>query len=208
MKKQSKYWNTFYLLASGALILYVVSRFIKMKKPAVPKPTTGYKPSPLAPSKEVLSFDEIFQWIVRQESGNQGPLLRAKPDGKDKNGNQLYSIGYGHQIQPNEKELLTQTINEEKALQLFQKDIESMRKQLNTLIKVPINKNQQLALLSLRYNIGPDAFAKSSVLRLLNEGNYTGSALRFADWRISDGMINRGLVARRERERQLFSKPV
>jgi lysozyme len=162
----------------------------------------------LAPSKTVLSFDEIFQWIVRQESGSQGPLLRAKPDGKDKNGKQVFSIGYGHQIQPNELELMTQTITEEKALQLFQKDIESMRKQLNSLIKVPINKNQQLALLSLRYNIGPDAFAKSSVLRLLNEGNYTGSALRFADWKISDGMINKGLIARRERERQLFSKPV
>ncbi len=179
-----------------------------MKKPAVPKPTTGYRPTPLAPSTSVLTFDEIFQWIVRQESGNQGPLLKSKPDGRDKNGNQLYSIGYGHQIQPNEKNLLIETITEQKALELFQKDIESMRKQLNSLIKVPINKNQQLALLSLRYNIGPDAFAKSSVLRLLNEGNYSGSALRFADWRISDGMINRGLVARRERERQLFSKPV
>jgi len=179
-----------------------------MKKPAVPKPTTGYKPSPLAPSKDVLSFDEIFQWIVKQERGNTGPGLKAKPDGKDKNGNQLYSIGYGHQILPNEKELLTQTITEEKALQLFVNDIEGMRKQLNSLIKVPINKNQQLALLSLRYNIGPDAFAKSSVLKLLNEGNYTGSALRFADWRISEGAISPGLVARRERERQLFSKPV
>ena len=179
-----------------------------MKKPAVPKPTTGYRPTPLAPSKTVLTFDEIFQWIVRQESGNKGPLLKAKPDGRDKNGNQLYSIGYGHQIQPNEKELLIETITEEKALQLFQKDIESMRKQLNSLIKVPINKNQQLAILSLRYNIGPDAFAKSSVLKLLNEGNYTGSALRFADWRISEGVINKGLVSRRERERQLFSKPV
>jgi len=154
-----------------------------MKKPAVPKPTTGYRPTPLAPSTTVLTFDEIFQWIVRQESGNQGPLLKAKPDGKDKNGNQLYSIGYGHQIQPNEKNLLIETITEQKALEIFQKDIESMRKQLNSLIKVPINKNQQLALLSLRYNIGPDAFAKSSVLRLLNEGNYSGSALRFADWR-------------------------
>ncbi len=208
MRKQSKFWNTVYLSAAGVLILYVVSRFIKMKKQAVPKPTTGYKPTPLAPSTTVLTFDEIFQWIVRQESGSQGPLLKAKPDGKDRKGNQLYSIGYGHQIQPNERELLIETITPEKALQLFQKDIESMRKQLNSLIKVPINKNQQLALLSLRYNIGPDAFAKSSVLRLLNEGNYTGSALRFADWNISEGMINRGLVARRERERALFSKPV
>jgi GH24 family phage-related lysozyme (muramidase) len=32
--------------------------------------------------------------------------------------------------------------------------------------------------------------------------------LRFAEWRIFEGKVNRGLVARRERERILFSKPV
>lgn len=179
-----------------------------MKKPAVPTPTTGFKPSPLTLDKNVLSFDEIFQWIKREERGNSGPSLRAFPDGKDKNGNQLFSIGYGHQIQPNELELMTSPITETKALELFQKDIESIRKQMNSVIKVPINKNQQLALLSLRYNIGGDAFAKSSLLRLLNQGNYTGAALRFAEWRLSEGIIIQGLVNRRERERQLFSKPV
>ena len=208
MKKQSKFWNTFYLLASGGLILYVLSRFIKMKKPAVPKPTTGFRPTPLQPSKDVLSFDEIFQWIKKEEAGSRGPLLRAVPDGKDKKGNQLFSIGYGHQIQPNEIELMTQTITEEKALELFAKDIEAIRKQMNSLIKVPINKNQQLALLSLRYNIGGEAFKDSTLLRLLNQGNYTGAALRFGEWRIANGTISRGLEARRERERVLFSKPV
>ncbi len=179
-----------------------------MKKPAIPKPQTGYRPSPLLPSSGVLSFDEIFQWIKREERGNTGPSLKAFPDGKDKKGNQLFSIGYGHQIQPNELELMTSTITESKALELFQKDIEAIRKQMNSVIKVPINKNQQLALLSLRYNIGGDAFAESSLLRLLNQGNYTGAALRFAEWRLSEGKISNGLVARRERERQLFSKPV
>jgi lysozyme len=79
---------------------------------------------------------------------------------------------------------------------------------MNSLIKVPINKNQQLALLSLRYNIGGEAFKDSTLLKLLNQGNYTGAALRFAEWRLSEGKISNGLVNRRERERQLFSKPV
>jgi len=208
LKKQSKFWNTFYLLASGGLILYVVSRFIKMKKPAVPKPTTSSKSSPVVPDKNSLTFNEIFAWITKEEVGTRGPLLKAVPDGKDKKGNQLFSIGYGHQIQPNEIDLMTTGINQNQAVELFEKDIESIRKQMNTLIKVPINKNQQLALLSLRYNIGGEAFKNSSVLRLLNQGNYTGAALRFAEWRIANGTISNGLVARRERERQLFSKPV
>jgi lysozyme len=208
LKKQSKYLNTGFLFAAGVLILYVLSRFIKMKKPAIPKPQTGYKPTPLAPSTQVLTFDEIFQWIRREESGSRGPLLKAVPDGRDKKGNQLFSIGYGHQIQPNEIELMTQTITPEKALELFAKDIEAIRKQMNSLIKVPINKNQQLALLSLRYNIGGEAFKDSTLLKLLNQGNYTGAALRFAEWRLSEGKVSNGLVNRRERERQLFSKPV
>lgn len=203
-----KYWNTVYLFASGGLIVYILSLFIKKKNQAIPRPSTGYRPTPLTPSKNVLSFDEIFQWINKEERGNLGPSLTAKPDGKDKKGNQLYSIGYGHQIQPNEQELFYTTITPEKALELFKKDVDSIIKNMNSLIKVPLNKNQQLALFSLRYNIGPDAFEKSSVLRLLNEGNYNGSALKFGEWRLSEGKINQGLVNRRERERILFSKPL
>lgn len=79
---------------------------------------------------------------------------------------------------------------------------------MNKVIKVPVDKNQQLALLSLRYNIGENAFNSSTLLKLLNSGNYDGASARFAEWRLSEGMINKGLVARRERERQLFNKPV
>jgi len=194
-----------YLFAAGVLILYVVSRFIKMKKPAIPKPTTGYRPTPLAPSTTVLSFDEIYQWLRAQEGP---PSYTAVKDGKLKDGTQLYSIGLGHQIQPSESDLMSAKLTDEEVLKLFEKDIAGIRADLNKVIKVPVNKNQQLALLSLRYNIGGDAFNKSSLLRELNTRNYTGAALRFAEWRLSEGKINQGLVNRRERERQLFSKPV
>ena len=173
-----------------------------MKKPSIPKPTTDYKPSPLLPSNEVLSFDEIFQWLRKYEGK---PSYKAVKDGKDKRGNQLYSIGLGHQIQPNEAYLMTKTISDEEVLQLFKKDIDAIRSDLNRVIKVPINKNQQLALLSLRYNIGGDAFNQSSLLAELNKGNYTGAALKFADWKFSEGKVLNGLVTRRAAERELFS---
>ncbi len=198
MKKQSKFWNTFYRLAVGGLILYVVSRFIKMKKSAIPNLTTDSKP-------ENLSFDEIYNWLRAQEGP---PSYSAVKDGKKKDGTQLYSIGLGHQIQPNEEYLMTAILNDEQVLEIFKKDIEGIRLGMNRVIKVPINKNQQLALLSLRYNIGGPAFDKSTLLRRLNERNYSDAAMRFAEWRLSEGKINQGLVNRRERERQLFVKPV
>jgi lysozyme len=196
LKKQSKFWNTFYRLLVGGLILFVVFRFIKMKKLPIPKPTN-------LPNSSKLTFDEIYQWLKDRE----GVSYLAVKDGKDKKGNQLYSIGLGHQIQPNEAYLLTSKITDEEVLEIFKKDIEKIRISMNKIIKVPINKNQQLALLSLRYNIG-SAFDNSTLLRELNAGNYTGAASRFAEWRLSEGNINRGLVNRREKERVLFSKPV
>jgi lysozyme len=198
LKKRLSIWNTGYLFAAGVLILYVLSRFIKMKKSPIPKPTKDSKP-------DSLSFDEIYQWLRAQEGQ---PSYSAVKDGKTKQGVQLYSIGLGHQIQPNESYLMTALLNDEQVLEIFKKDIEGIRLSMNRSIKVPLNKNQQLALLSLRYNIGGPAFDKSTLLRILNTGDYNGAALRFAEWRLSEGKINQGLVNRRERERQLFSKPV
>jgi len=156
------------------------------------------------PSNNVLTFQEVFDWIKKQEGVNIYPV----PDGKTKDGTQLFSIGLGHQIQPNEKEKLKGPLNDSEILELFEKDFEKIRLSMNKVIKVPINKNQQLALFSLRYNIGEGAFNNSTLLKILNTGNYAGTALRFPEWRIFEGKINQGLVNRRERERQLFVKPV
>jgi lysozyme len=169
-----------------------------MKKAAIPKPTMCSKP-------ESLSFDEIYTWLRAQEGP---PSYSAVKDGKKKDGTQLYSIGLGHQIQPNELDLMTALLNDEQVLEIFKKDIEGIRSSMNKVIKVPINKNQQLALLSLRYNIGGPAFDRSTLLRLLNTGDYNAASMRFAEWRLSEGKINQGLVNRRERERQLFNKPI
>jgi lysozyme len=169
-----------------------------MKRSAIPKPTKDFKPN-------ILSFDEIYTWLRAQEGP---PSYTAVKDGKLKDGTQLYSIGLGHQIQPNESKLMTARLSDDEVLKIFNKDIEKIRLSMNKVIKVPVNKNQQLALLSLRYNIGGPAFDSSTLLKLLNQGNYDGAASRFAEWRLSEGMINKGLVARRERERQLFVKPV
>jgi lysozyme len=103
---------------------------------------------------------------------------------------------------------MTALINDQQVLEILKIDSEGIRSSMNRVIKVPINKNQQLALLSLRYNIGGPAFDKSTLLRRLNERNYSDASMRFAEWRLSEGKIIQVLVNRRERERQLFSKPV
>ena len=204
MKKSSSGLNTLFLLASGGLILFVISRLSLKKKKAIPYVETGYKPSPVLPSLTNLSFDEIFQLLRKEEGIN----YTAKRDGSDEKGNPLYTIGIGHQIQPNEGELFTKTITEEEAINLFKTDIDKIVADMNKNIKVALNKNQQLALISLRYRIGPGYFNGSTLLKELNKGNYQKASEEFKNWRISDGQINQGLVLRAERERVRFLTPV
>lgn len=60
------------------------------------------------------------------------------------------------------------------------------------------------AMVSLCYNIGPGAFAGSSVVRRFNEGNIAGAADAFLMWTKAGGRELQGLVNRRKDERKLF----
>lgn len=77
---------------------------------------------------------------------------------------------------------------------------------LETLITVPVTDNQLAALTSLAYNIGTSSFAKSSVLRYLNQKNYDGAGDAFLMWRKIKGEDSPGLFNRRQAERALFFK--
>lgn len=70
------------------------------------------------------------------------------------------------------------------------------------------NENEWAATLSLAYNIGPGAFAKSSVLRFFNAGDKARAADAFRLWNKAGGKVLAGLQRRREAERALFLKPV
>lgn len=182
----------------------MISRLSLKKKKAIPELGIGFKPAPVIPSLTSNSYDEIYQLIRKEEGIN----YTAKRDGSDEKGNPLYTIGIGHQIQPGEEYLLTSTITEEEAVSIFAKDIEKIVADMNKNIKVPLNKNQQLALISLRYRIGPNYFNGSTLLKELNKGNYQKASEEFKNWRISEGRIVPGLVARAERERVRFLTPV
>ena len=79
---------------------------------------------------------------------------------------------------------------------------------IRPMIKAPINENQYGAFLSLAYNIGPGAFAKSSALRKFNAGDIAGAADAILLWNKAGGKVMRGLQRRRSAERALFLKPV
>ena len=75
-------------------------------------------------------------------------------------------------------------------------------------VTVPLNQNQYDALTSLAYNIGTGAFQRSTLLRRLNAGDFTGAAEQFGVWVRSGGADSPGLIARRAAERRPFEFPV
>ena len=71
-------------------------------------------------------------------------------------------------------------------------------------ISVAPTSNQFAAMTSLCFNIGPTNFAKSSVVRRMNEGNPKAAADAFLLWNKAGGKVRKGLTARREDEKKLF----
>ncbi len=69
---------------------------------------------------------------------------------------------------------------------------------------MPLTQGQWDALSSFVYNLGPGALEKSTLLRLLNAGDYSGAAAQFDRWVYASGKKLSGLVKRRAAERALF----
>lgn len=115
-------------------------------------------------------------------------------------------IGYGHDILPGEN--IPSPIDEAAATQLLEKDIAHVVSVINDSVSVPLNQNQFDALASFVYNIGVSAFRNSTLLKLLNQGDYAGAAAQFGRWNMFGGHVNAGLVARRKSEAAQFTSPV
>ena len=71
-------------------------------------------------------------------------------------------------------------------------------------IKVKVTQSQFDAMVSLAYNIGAGAFLKSTLLKKVNAGDFTGAGEEFLRWNKANGKEVLGLTKRREREKQLF----
>lgn len=90
-----------------------------------------------------------------------------------------------------------------KALERALKDVQKYEGALRQCVKVPLRQNEYDAALQLSYNIGSDAFCKSTVVKRWNAGDYEGGCNAFLMWNKSNGKVVPGLVNRREQERAL-----
>lgn len=137
--------------------------------------------------------------------------LTAYPD--PGTGGAPWTIGRGH-TGPEVVEGLT--ITEAVSDQLFAQDLHERAEVLVNSLNLKLTQNQFDAMCSLLFNVGPGVKNKrdgiivlangkpSTLLRMLQQGDYRGAADQFLAWNRSGGRVMNGLVRRRTAERSLF----
>lgn len=114
----------------------------------------------------------------------------------------VLTIGYGHTQDVN----IGDTITRQQASYILKKDIEIAEAAVNSLVKVTLNQNQYDALVSFVFNVGYGNFRISTMLKRINENNFSSAAEQFDKWVLSNGKRQKGLVRRRQLEKELFLK--
>ena len=118
-----------------------------------------------------------------------------------------YSVGYGSGYNWDAKRpvLKTDIIDKATARRWLLAEAQDKYDFVMSKVRVPITNNQLLALASFTYNIGENAFANSTLLKMLNRGdNKQMVANQFDLWVNAGGKVNEGLKSRRNAEKSLF----
>lgn len=113
----------------------------------------------------------------------------------------VLTIGYGHTGADVKKNMI---ITQEQAQTLLKSDLLRFETTVNHYVTVPLTQNQFDALVCFVYNVGSGNFSSSTLLKLLNAGNYVGAADQFVRWNKAGGQVVNGLTNRRLAEKQLF----
>lgn len=138
--------------------------------------------------------------LIKSFEGFSG---KAYPD--PGTGDEPWTIGYGTTVYPSGNKVREgDTCEKDEAEIWLKSQVGTFRAAVQGLVKVPCNDTMLDALTSLAYNIGTGAFSRSTLLRLLNEGNYVEAAAEFNRWNLAAGKVLPGLTARRKTERELF----
>lgn len=131
----------------------------------------------------------------------------------------IWTVGWGHALThkgrqlagSKDKALAMQVYRErwpagmtlEDADALLEADTAKFAADVERLVTVQLNDNQFGALVSWHYNTG--ALASSTLLKVLNTGDYAGVPAQMLRWVFADGKRLRGLEIRRQKEAALFA---
>lgn len=113
------------------------------------------------------------------------------------------TLGVGH-TGPDVKPGMRITVEESR--KLLRADLDRFEAAVERLVKVPLSDNQFGALVSFCMNVGEGNFARSTLLKKMNAGDYEAVPAELMKWVNSKGKRMQGLVNRRAQEGALWGK--
>ena len=158
-------------------------------------------------SKRGLNFIKGWESFVPHVYDDKLAPIKSKYrewDGRKPKG--VLTIGYGHTNAAKhplkiEKGL---RITEAQARDILDVDLDECEEAVNRMVKVGLTQGQFDALTSLTFNMGTTNLRKSSLLRKLNAGDYSGARQAFDLYVNSGGEFMQGLQNRRDGEQALW----
>lgn len=139
-----------------------------------------------------------------QYSGN-GLALTEQFEGCDLTAYQdsggVWTNGYGntHGVVP------ASTITRQQAIADLHANIQNSVNDVNELVTVQLTQGEFDALVDFDFNLGRGNLATSTLLKLLNAGDFAGAAGQFDRWDRCDGKVLAGLLRRRQAETTEFA---
>ncbi|EAP6215778.1 TPA: lysozyme [Salmonella enterica subsp. enterica serovar Rough:-:-] len=140
----------------------------------------------------------IASALITGPTGNDGlEGVRYKPY-RDVVG--IWTVCYGH---TGNDIMIGKTYTESQCKALLNKDLDTVARQINPYIKVPIPETTRGALYSFVYNVGAGNFKTSTLLHKINQGDIKGACEQLRRWTYAGGKQWKGLITRREIEREV-----
>jgi lysozyme len=130
----------------------------------------------------------------------EGLCLRAYQDPVG-----VWTIGWGHTGLQHEDGTVYpgRVITVEEAERLLRYDMDQFEAAVQALVKVALTDDQYGALVSFHFNTG--GLGRSTMLQMLNNGNYASAADQFTRWNKAGGRVLPGLTRRRLSEKNLYN---
>jgi GH24 family phage-related lysozyme (muramidase) len=170
--------------------------------PVIPAPTPA--PRGMKTGPDGIALMKRFEGLARVRADG---MIEAYPD--PGTGGEPWTIGWGSTGQDpfNGGRIRRGTIwTRAQCDQRFEQHLAQFEHAVNEAITTPTTQNQFDAMVSLTYNIGPPAFARSTLLRLHNKRQFSEAAAQFLRFKFAGGRVMQGLVNRRRAEAELYAR--
>ena len=130
-----------------------------------------------------------------------------------------WTIGWGHAVldprgnqikgpenKQRAREVYPHGLSLDEAAVLLADDVRRFAAGVYQAVKVPLTDNQFGALVSFSFNVGYGAFSRSTLLKVINQGEKEKAPPQFMRWTKAAGKESPGLIRRRRAEVNLWER--